>query len=152
MRCLTAPPIRIVVRMKLNSDLLAGVATRGDLGPAAANRSDWIVWAVTDIDAVSEQMLIDAPLFLSPKHATPERLSTSTVLLGVPLGEIAGADLADVDPRHPGDASVAPSAALSLKDVVVIAGADRATVKRAKELLGADRIQFHTTPELFPET
>lgn len=137
--------------MKLNTDLLAGVASCGDLGPANADRSDWIVWALTTADAFSEQLLLDAPLFLSPKHAAPERLSADTLLLGVPLGAISGADLSSVDPRHPGDASVSPSTQLSMSDVVVVAGVERAAVKRAKDLVGSGRIQFHTTPELFPE-
>lgn len=137
--------------MKLNTDLSAGVATRSDLGPAAADRADWIVWALADIESFSPQSLVDAPLYLSPKHAAPERLGAGTLLLGVPLGQIPGADLAEVDPRDPGDASVTPDAPLSLADVAVIGGVERATVKRAQEgLRGTDYSpQFHTTPELF---
>ncbi len=137
--------------MKLNTDLAAGVATRSDLGPAAADRADWIVWALVDIEDFSPRLLLDAPLYLSPKHAAPERLHTGTLLLGVPLGQIPGADLDGVDPRHPGDASVTPTAPLKLSDVAFIAGVERATVRRAQDELRGTELspQFHTTPELF---
>lgn len=137
--------------MKLNTDLNAGVATRSDLGPAAANRADWIVWALADIASFSPHMLLDAPLYLSPKHAAPERLHTGTLLLGVPLGQIPGTDLEGVDPRHPGDASVTPTTPLALADVAFIVGVERATVKQAQDGLRDTDLspQFHTTPELF---
>ncbi len=137
--------------MKLNTDLKAGVATRSDLGPVAADRADWIVWALVDIEDFSPRLLLDAPLYLSPKHAAPERLHTGTLLLGVPLGQIPGADLDGVDPRHPGNASVTPTAPLKLSDVACIVGVERATVRRAQDELRGTELspQFHTTPELF---
>ncbi|AIJ32619.1 Uncharacterised protein [Corynebacterium imitans] len=137
--------------MKLNTDLNAGVATRSDLGPAAADRADWIVWALADIESFSPHMLLDAPLYLSPKHAAPERQHTGTLLLGVPLGQIPGADLEGVDPRHPGDASVTLATPLALADVAFVVGVERATVKRSQDELRGTELspQFHTTPELF---
>ena len=167
--------VRILGRMKINTWLKSGFAARGD----HSDPSNWIVWFPAVLDNLTDGPLVgeseSVPFYLTPKTsalhtANAHTASTNTtsahttggdiVLLGVPLGDIAGnwrlsdragvgtdvrfaeslGDAAsligdDYPHRTDGSAVVQVRGQFPIEAIQVVAGQNRPATKRAKDTL-----------------
>lgn len=156
--------------MKINTWLKSGFAARGD----HSDPSNWIVWFSAVLDNLTDGPLVgeseSVPFYLTPKTSALHTASTNTtsahttggeiVLLGVPLGDIAGnwrlsdragvgtdvrfaeslGDAAsligdDYPHRTDGSAVVQVRGQFPIEAIQVVAGQNRPATKRAKDTL-----------------